>query len=89
MLSEYELRVLREIEADLEGPPTSSGTRVRTWLRWLGAVLAVLWAVVIALLGVFVDLLAALVAAGTSLIVLAGSTPQIRHRIRRVWQRQR
>lgn len=89
MLSEYELRVLREIEADLEGPRPSGRTAPRPWLRWQAVAGAVLWAAVIAVLAVFVDLLAALVAAVTSLIVLAGSTAVVRQRIQRVWKQQR
>jgi Flp pilus assembly protein TadB len=86
MLSKYELRVLRELEADLEGPPRSRRTAPRRSLRWVGAAGVVLWGVVIAVLAVVVDLLAALIAAITSLAVVAGSTLLRRQRLSRIWQ---
>lgn len=89
MLSEYELRVLREMEADLEGPPRSGRTVARAKLRWVGLAGAAVWVAVICVLGVFVGALAAVVAAATSLVVVACSTPLCRQRVVRLWRRAR
>lgn len=89
MLSEYELRVLREIEADLEGPAWSGRTAARARLRWLGWAGAVVWVAVICVLGVFVGPLAAVVAAATSLVVAGATTPFVRCQTARIWRRWR
>jgi DUF3040 family protein len=80
MLSEYELRVLREIEADLEKRPQSARRSWRTHRR-LGWVGGVVWTGMIVVLGAFAGALAAVVAAATSLVVLVGAAPPVRRRI--------